>query len=727
MRAVKIMLVVLVMIVVCSSAGAETFRFTASADNRPGESESGDNFDRWVYMLGQMAARVVDEGVFHIMPGDFDSPWITDTSLKYQFGSDVVWYPVVGNHETETPADMTWVRNNLPPFDNSGPTGSETTTYSWDYGNAHFVAINEYYDGSSDTGTNGDVVDALYNWLVDDLDNNTKPVVFVIGHEPAYPVGAHVGDSLDGHPPNRDRFWKLLNDRKVIAYLCGHTHYYSALQQAQTGAYPCDAFTWQIDCGNAGNPRELEQTFIDVTVTDTEVRFKTWQGLINSSYTITDHWTVLIPAPIVKAHNPSPAYGATQVAVDADLGWTAGAGAVSHNVYFGNPLTFKINQLGTTFDPGPLDYDTTYSWRIDEVGPDGMVPGDVWSFRTQPSHFDDLANSDIPVRGTIAGNYTDTQSSDDVCEEITERLSGGKPSNRYSYLEHKWTFNVSGGNFVTFNVEAYKTNNGDGDSFILAYSTDDYNYNDLVTVSKTSDDNTVQSWPLPASTTGTVYIRVKDTNQIPGSQSLDTISIDCMYIRSSGEGEPDDNDPPTPNPMTWNIEPHATGSTSISMTATMASDPSGVEYFFECTSGNGHNSGWQDSPYYQDTGLTYSTEYGYRVQARDKSPEPGPNYTDWSVETSDFTMPEAGDLVTITKAEYRLSNSELNVEATSDSGGTAELRVYDSGSDTEYGVMDYDRKKNIYRLKRRGVSEPVGQIWVISSLNGFDFMNVTPK
>jgi len=232
MRAVKIMLVVLVMIVVCSSAGAETFRFTASADNRPGGSESGDNFNRWVYMLGQITDKVGDEGVFHIMPGDFDSPWITDISLEAQFGGDVVWYPVVGNHEAETIADMTWVRSaysSLPYIVNSGLSGCETTTYSFDYGNAHFVAINEYYDGTSDTGTDGDVVDALYNWLVDDLNNNTKPVVFVIGHEPAYPQGAHVGNSLDGHPANRDRFWKLLNDRKVIAYICGHTHYYLSL------------------------------------------------------------------------------------------------------------------------------------------------------------------------------------------------------------------------------------------------------------------------------------------------------------------------------------------------------------------------------------------------------------------------------------------------------------------------------------------------------------------
>jgi hypothetical protein len=45
------------------------------------------------------------------------------------------------------------------------------------------------------------------------------------------------------------------------------------------------------------------------------------------------------------------------------------------------------------------------------------------------------------------------------------------------------------------------------------------------------------------------------------------------------------------------------------MTATTASDPSGVEYNFDETSGNpgGTDSGWQDSTSYADTGLNSGT------------------------------------------------------------------------------------------------------------------------
>ena len=93
------------------STQAETFRFTASADNRPYD---GANLARWEWLLDEMTDKVGDEGVLHIMPGDFDDPPTTDSSLITQFGSDVIWYPVVGNHEAETPADMTWVRDAFP-------------------------------------------------------------------------------------------------------------------------------------------------------------------------------------------------------------------------------------------------------------------------------------------------------------------------------------------------------------------------------------------------------------------------------------------------------------------------------------------------------------------------------------------------------------------------------------------------------------------------------------
>ncbi|MCD6364607.1 MAG: VCBS repeat-containing protein, partial [Planctomycetes bacterium] len=79
------------------------------------------------------------------------------------------------------------------------------------------------------------------------------------------------------------------------------------------------------------------------------------------------------------------------------------------------------------------------------------------------------------------------------------------------------------------------------------------------------------------------------------------------------------NDAPWPDPSMWQYCPYATGATSIAMEAAPGEDPSGVEYYFECLTAGGHDSGWQTSPLYEDTSLLGNTTYAYRVKTRDKS------------------------------------------------------------------------------------------------------------
>ena len=104
----------------------------------------------------------------------------------------------------------------------------------------------------------------------------------------------------------------------------------------------------------------------------------------------------------------------------------------------------------------------------------------------------------------------------------------------------------------------------------------------------------------------------------------------------------EDLTPPTPDPMTFNSPPSAVvlevcctsddgscGSClAVTMTATVATDINGVEYYFEAMDGIGSNSGWQDDPTYTDRDLQENTTYTYRVRARDKSPNQ--NMTEWS-------------------------------------------------------------------------------------------------
>ncbi len=105
-----------------------------------------------------------------------------------------------------------------------------------------------------------------------------------------------------------------------------------------------------------------------------------------------------------------------------------------------------------------------------------------------------------------------------------------------------------------------------------------------------------------------------------------------------------DTTPPTPNPLVWATVPTATGASTITMTATTATDATSppVQYYFECTNHGEANSTWQTSPTYVAQGLTPSTLYMFRVKARDSAP--APNQTGWSSTQSATTQAPPTDV-----------------------------------------------------------------------------------
>ena len=179
---------------------------------------------------------------------------------------------------------------------------------------------------------------------------------------------------------------------------------------------------------------------------------------------------------------------------------------------------------------------------------------------------------------------------------------------------------------------------------------------------------------------------------------------------------------PTPNPMTFATVPHETGHWSIAMTATEATDEfygvSGVVYYFTCTAGGGHDSGWQNETFYEDTGLTDGTKYTYTVTARDTSV----NLNTTAPSKRKFATTDPMDTVTVIKAEYSANNSELKVEATSTAGGDVVLTV--NGYDD--GVMTYKASKDTHSYSVKPVADPE-TVTVTSSGGGSGGAEVTYK
>jgi hypothetical protein len=54
----------------------------------------------------------------------------------------------------------------------------------------------------------------------------------------------------------------------------------------------------------------------------------------------------------------------------------------------------------------------------------------------------------------------------------------------------------------------------------------------MVTVTKTSDDDSAQSYALPGDLSGTTYVKVVDDDRRNNKKDLDTVYVDHMYIRS---------------------------------------------------------------------------------------------------------------------------------------------------------------------------------------------------
>jgi hypothetical protein len=79
-----------------------------------------------------------------------------------------------------------------------------------------------------------------------------------------------------------------------------------------------------------------------------------------------------------------------------------------------------------------------------------------------------------------------------------------------------------------------------------------------------------------------------------------------------------DGTAPDPDPMTFAGLPAAKDSSTVVMSASIASDAlnNPVQYYFENTT-NSNNSGWSSSTVWTNSGLATGITYGYRVKARD--------------------------------------------------------------------------------------------------------------
>ena len=120
----------------------------------------------------------------------------------------------------------------------------------------------------------------------------------------------------------------------------------------------------------------------DNPLNDDDFTFGTWSAMDN----------VKLDVSLSYANDIKPLDGAENVLLDATLEWYIEEG-YTFNVYFGDDPNWSVDDrifedsVETTYDPGGLEYDTTYYWQVDTIDPNEsgnpvILPGLTWSFTT---------------------------------------------------------------------------------------------------------------------------------------------------------------------------------------------------------------------------------------------------------------------------------------------------------------------------------------------------------
>ncbi|MBD5778006.1 M6 family metalloprotease domain-containing protein [Pelagicoccus sp. NFK12] len=374
----------------------------------------------------------------------------------------------------------------------------------------------------------------------------------------------------------------------------------------------------------------------------------------NTSTVVTDQ----APPPPAAASNVSAsALSNTQIAIN----WSDNASDESGyyvDCSLDNSNWSQIATLGvnaTSYVDSSLNASTQYFYRVRAYSSWGQSISGVASATTSapPPFVFALASQDWAVSGNVSGSYLATRSADGVSQKITEVESGGKPSNRHSYLDHRWQFDgVRGGLMVTLSVKASAPANSEGDNFEFQYSNNggsSWNSFSPALVVENGTSST-QVGELPDTISGTVYIRVIDTDNTKGARISDSVSIDELFIRT----DIDANDFPPEVPT--GISASLSGNSSVSLSwADNAINERGYEVL---RSANG--SGWQtiaslasNTESFNDDTVSPNTSYTYRVSAYSVSFE--------SLSASSNTV-KTPDGLTITGLSGGKSKGEIYVD-----------------------------------------------------------------
>ncbi len=313
-----------------ASAATTSFRFIVMGDSRG--SSSGINETAMRNLLSKVK-NLSTQPAFILFTGDqvYGGSNVENELIQWKNVVDDyypinMYYPSLGNHENNETI-FSRVFDYLP---NEQLSGYQRSAYYFDYGNARFITVN-----SNRKDANGKyiITSAQRTWVENLIKNSGKTHHFVQFHVPAYPIGAHYGNSLDGNPAERDAFWDMLDNNNVTAVFVGHEHNYNRRQINSTfngNGKTFERSIYQLTLGGAGAPLTTSNKdsrnvnvgpigkfhYMVVDVADGNVTYKVYDDSNNQIDSFTTS-AGTAPAPQTTVHfqdgvYPSSSYAGTK-------------------------------------------------------------------------------------------------------------------------------------------------------------------------------------------------------------------------------------------------------------------------------------------------------------------------------------------------------------------------------------------------------------------------------
>ncbi len=209
-------------------ADGAQFKLIFAGDNRPDTGDAPNQPE----VFSEIANRIIaEEPNIVVLTGDYvynvgtnnaDNlyAWSLLTNITDRIGHYAPVIGVIGNHDTGASSGSYQPQYFLDAFYN---TGEGKTYFSLNYAGVHFTMLDsEVY------GQEGRITGTQWDWLVQDLANNTNSMKFIFSHRPLFPT-THIGSSLDINKTERDALQTLFEADNVTLFGAGHDHAYDRL------------------------------------------------------------------------------------------------------------------------------------------------------------------------------------------------------------------------------------------------------------------------------------------------------------------------------------------------------------------------------------------------------------------------------------------------------------------------------------------------------------------